>query len=305
MAAPRSNGPSLAGRIALVTGATSGIGQETAVGLAARGAQVVIVGRDRARAEAARKDITERSGNAQVDVLLADFASLQAVRGLAREFCDRYPALHLLVNNAGLVMTQRKLTVDGHETTLAVNHLAPFLLTHLLRERLLASAPARVVNVASDAHRFVARGFDFDDPMSERKFGFPSFVTGLRVYGFSKLANILFTAELARRAAGTGVTANAVHPGGVATRLGTNTGALGKVVPFLLQPFFKTPAQGAETSLYVATDPALAQTSGRYYADSREREPASSARDLDAARRLWNLSCGWVGIAVEDTQWST
>jgi retinol dehydrogenase-12 len=303
--ARQSSARDLEGKTALVTGATSGIGQETAVGLAARGAQVVLVGRDHARAESARKDVAERSGNPHVDVLLADFASLQAVRGLAREFCERYPALHLLVNNAGVVMTQRTLTVDGHETTLAVNHLAPFLLTHLLRERLLAGAPARVVNVASDAHRFVTIGFDFDDPMAERKFGFPSFITGLRVYGFSKLANILFTAELARRTAETGVTTNAVHPGGVATRLGTNTGTLGKVIPFLLRPFFKTPAQGAATSLYVATDPGLAKTSGRYFADSREREPSAGARDLDAARRLWNLSCGWVGIAVEDTHWST
>src|SRR2546426_3794267 len=211
----------LDGRIALVTGATSGIGQETAVGLAARGAQVVLVGRDRARAEAARKDVTERSGNARVDVLLADLASLEAVRGLAREFCERCPALHLLVNNAGLIVRERTLTVDGYETTLAVNHLAPFLLTHLLRERLLADGSARVVNVASDAHRFVPRGFDFDDPMSEHGFGFPNVVSSMRVYGMSKLANILFTIELARRLEGTRVTANAVHPGGVATRLGT------------------------------------------------------------------------------------
>jgi NAD(P)-dependent dehydrogenase (short-subunit alcohol dehydrogenase family) len=295
----------LEGRIALVTGATSGIGQETAVGLAARGAQVVLVGRDRARAEAARKDVTERSQNPRVDVLLADFASLEAVRGLAREFQDRYPRLDLLVNNAGLVMRERVLTADGYETTLAVNHLAPFLLTHLLRERLLASESARVVNVASDAHRF-ARRFDFDDPMSERGFGFPTVVTGLRVYGMSKLANILFTVELARRLDGTRVTANAVHPGGVATRLGTNTGgALGKIVPLLMRPFFKTPEQGAATSLYVATSPDLAKTNGRYFADSREREPLSTARDADAARRLWNLSCEWVGIGVEDTRWAT
>jgi retinol dehydrogenase 12 len=305
MASRNASASGLEGRIAVVTGATSGIGQETAVGLASRGAQVVLVGRDRDRAEAARKDVSERSGNPNVDVLLADFASLEAVRGLAREFCERYPALHLLVNNAGVVMTQRTLTVDGYETTLAVNHLAPFLLTHLLRERLLAGAPSRVVNVASDAHLLARSGFDFDDPMSERKFGFPGFVTGMRVYGYSKLANILFTAELARRAAASGVLTNAVHPGGVATRLGTNTGRLGKVIPFLLRPFFKTPAQGAETSLYVATDPSLAQTSGRYFAESREREPNGAARDPDAARRLWNLSCSWVGIAVEDTQWST
>jgi NAD(P)-dependent dehydrogenase (short-subunit alcohol dehydrogenase family) len=304
--ATSASAPTLEGRIALVTGATSGIGQETAVGLAARGAQVVLVGRDRARADAARKDVVERSGNPRVDVLLADFASLEAVRGLAREFSDRYPSLDLLVNNAGLVMRERALTADGHETTLAVNHLAPFLLTHLLRERLLASGAARVVNVASDAHKFVPGGFDFDDPMSERGFGFPTVVTGLRVYGMSKLANILFTIELARRLEGTRVTANAVHPGGVATRLGTNTGgALGKLVPLLMRPFFKTPEQGAATSLYVATSPDVAKSNGRYFADSREHEPARAARDDEAARRLWNLSCEWVGVAVEDTRWST
>lgn len=296
----------LEGRIALVTGATSGIGQETAVGLAARGAEVVLVGRDRARAEAARKDVVERSQNPRVDVLLADFASLEAVRGLAREFQERYPTLDLLVNNAGLVMTERTLTADGYETTLAVNHLAPFLLTHLLRERLLASDAARVVNVASDAHRFARRGgFDFDDPMSERGFGFPSTITGLRVYGMSKLANILFTVELARRLEETRVTANAVHPGGVATRLGSNAGRLGRVVNPALRLFLKTPEQGAAMSLYVATSPELAKTNGRYFADSREREPSSAARDASAAQRLWNLSCEWVGIAVEETRWST
>jgi len=295
----------LEGRIALVTGATSGIGQETALGLAARGAQVVLVGRDRARAEAARKDVSERSGNPRVDVLLADFASLDAVRGLAREFCDRYSALHLLVNNAGIAMTERVLTVDGYESTLAVNHLAPFLLTHLLRERLLASGPARIVNVASDAHKFV-RGFDFADPMAERGFGFPKAVTGMRVYGMSKLANILFTFELARRLEGTRVTANAVHPGGVATRLGTNNpGLLGKLLPLAMRPFFKTPAQGAETSLHVAIAPELASTSGRYFAESREHKTTAAARDAGAALRLWNQSCEWVGVRAEETQWSS
>jgi NAD(P)-dependent dehydrogenase (short-subunit alcohol dehydrogenase family) len=201
-------------------------------------------------------------------------------------------------------MRERVLTTDGYETTLAVNHLAPFLLTHLLRKRLLGSNSARVVNVASDAHRFVG-GFDFDDPMSERGFGFPTVVTGLRVYGMSKLANILFTSELARRLEGTRVTTNAVHPGGVATRLGTNTGVLAKVSQIAMRPFAKTPAQGAATSLYVATSPAVARMNGRYFADSREREPSNAARDADAAQRLWNLSCEWVGVPVEDTRWST
>jgi retinol dehydrogenase-12 len=297
---------SLEGRIALVTGATSGIGQETAVGLAARGAQVVLVGRDRARAEAARKGVSERSGNPRVDVLLADFASLEAVRGLAREFGERYPALHLLVNNAGVAMTSRVLTVDGYESTLAVNHLAPFLLTHLLRDRLLAGGPARIVNVASDAHKFVPGGFDFADPMSERGFRFPTTVTGMRVYGMSKLANMLFTVELARRLEGTRVTTNAVHPGGVATRLGTNNpGLLGKLLPLALRPFFKTPAQGAETSLHVATAPELEAVNGRYFANSREHASTSAARDTGAALRLWNQSCEWVGVPVEETRWSS
>jgi NAD(P)-dependent dehydrogenase (short-subunit alcohol dehydrogenase family) len=186
-----------------------------------------------------------------------------------------------------------------------VNHLAPFLLTHLLRERLLASAPARIVNVASDAHKFVG-GFDFADPMAERGFGFPKPITGMRVYGMSKLANILYTLELARRLEGTRVTANAVHPGGVATRLGTNNpGLLGKLLPLAMRPFFKTPAQGAETSLYVATAPELANTNGRYFAESRERQPTAAARDSGAALRLWNLSCEWVGVPVEDTRWSS
>jgi NAD(P)-dependent dehydrogenase (short-subunit alcohol dehydrogenase family) len=299
---PAAKDRSLEGRVALVTGATSGIGQETAVELARRGAHVVVVGRDAGRAEVARKDVAERSGNPDAEILLADFASLDAVRGLAREFQERHPALHILVNNAGVVMTERELTVDGHETTLAVNHLAPFLLTHLLRAPLRAGE-ARIVNVASDAHRFVSR-FDFDDPMSERGFGFPGFLTGMRVYGKSKLANLLFTSELARRTAGTGVTTNAVHPGGVATRLGTNNGVLGQVVPRLLGIFFKTPAQGAETSLHVATAPALADTTGRYFADSREHTPTEAARDRMDAERLWELSCRWTGLDPAETSWN-
>ena len=142
--------------------------------------------------------------------------------------------------------------------------------------------------------------------MAERGFRFPKAVTGMRVYGLSKLANILFTFELARRLEGTRVTTNAVHPGGVATRLGTNNpGLLGKLLPLAMRPFFKTPAQGAETSLYVATAPELANTNGRYFADSKEHQPTSAARDAGAARRLWNQSCEWVGVAVEDTRWSS
>jgi retinol dehydrogenase 12 len=299
MASRNASASGLEGRIAVVTGATSGIGQETAVGLASRGAQVVLVGRDRDRAEAARKDVSERSGNPNVDVLLADFASLEAVRGLAREFCERYPALHLLVNNAGVVMTQRTLTVDGYETTLAVNHLAPFLLTHLLRERLLAGAPSRVVNVASDAHLLARSGFDFDDPMSERKFGFPGFVTGMRVYGYSKLANILFTAELAKRLAGSGVTANCLHPGVVATNIfAAFGGPTGKIFSVLLRPFMLSPADGAKTSIYLASSPEVANVTGKFFDKCREVQPAPAAQDAAAAKRLWETSAKLTGLSA-------
>jgi len=285
----------LEGRVAVVTGATSGIGQETALGLAARGLHVVLVGRDPARAEEALRDVRARSGSEAVEVRLADFASLDAVRGLARELREAFPAIHLLVNNAGVVMSRRETTVDGYETTLAVNHLAPFLLTNLLRERLLAAGQARVVTLASNAHKFVG-GFDFDDPMSEGKFGFPGAVTGLRVYGMSKLANILFNLELARRLEGSGVTANAVHPGAVATRLGTNNGGLGVFAQSFLRHFVKTPEQGAATSLHVATSPGLEKTSGRYFADCREIKPSAAARDSQVAARLWRESAEWVGL---------
>jgi NAD(P)-dependent dehydrogenase (short-subunit alcohol dehydrogenase family) len=284
----------LHGRVALVTGATSGIGQETAAGLAARGAHVVLVGRDPARAEAARRDVAARAGHDRVDVLLADFASLDAVRGLAAQVLERYPKLHLLVNNAGVVHTSRRTTGDGYESTLAVNHLAPFLLTALLRERLVESAPARIVNVASEAHRFVS-GFDFDDPMSLRKFGFPPVVSGMRVYAMSKLANLLFTAELARRLEGRGVVANSLHPGTVATRLGANNGLFGRLTTLAMRPFFLTPEQGAATSLHVACEPGLEKTSGLYFDACKPRRPSAGARDADAARRLWRESVAWTG----------
>ena len=289
----------LAGRRAVVTGATSGIGEETAVGLASRGAEVVIVGRSAARAEATRDVVRARTGSEAVEIALADFDSLEAVRRLAGELTKRYDAIHLLINNAGVVMTERTLTRDGHETTLGVNHLAPFVFTRALEAPLTAGA-ARIVNVASEAHRFVG-AFDFDDPMSEHKFGFPGVMTGMRVYGHSKLANMLFTTELARRLEGTGITANALHPGAVATRLGQNNGALGKVITLALRPFFLTPAQGAETTLHVATDAGLEGRSGGYFADSREKAPTSHALDAHAARRLWHLSCGWAGETGEAT----
>lgn len=279
---------SLAGRTCLVTGATSGIGEQTALGLARRGARVLIVGRDRQRGERARSELALQSGNPEIELLLADLASLAEVRRLADEVARRAHELHVLVNNAGVVNLSRTTTPDGFETTFAVNHLAYFLLTQQLLPLLERSAPARVVNVASDAHKFGP--LDLDDLQSERRY------RSMRVYGASKTANLLFTFELARRLEGRAVSVNALHPGAVGTRLGHNNGWLGRVATGLLKPFFLTPEQGAETSLYLATAPELEGVSGRYFVKKREREPARHARDPVAAQRLWKESERMVGL---------
>ena len=280
----------LTGRTCLVTGATSGIGEETALGLARRGARVLIVGRSRERGERSLARVRAESGNDTVELLLADLASLSEIRQLAREVLEACPQLHVLVNNAALVTLRRTTSVDGFETMFAVNHLAYFALTNLLLERLVASAPARIVNVASNAHRFGR--IDLDDLQSERRFG------AMRSYGRTKFANILFTTELARRLEGTGVTANCLHPGGVATRLGRDNGLLGRVATRLLKPFLLTPARGAATSLHLATAPELEAVSGRYFAKRREAQPSPGAQDPALARRLWELSAELTGLGT-------
>jgi NAD(P)-dependent dehydrogenase (short-subunit alcohol dehydrogenase family) len=272
----------------VVTGGTSGIGEETAVGLARRGARVVIVGRDRERGEASVANVRARSGNDAVDLLLADLSSQKEVRGLAAQILDDYPALHVLVNNAGVVHLARRTTVDGLESTFAVNHLAYFLLTRLLQQRLVASAPARIVNVASEGHRFAR--LDFDDLQSERNYSV------MRVYGLSKLANILFTAELARRLDGSGVTANCLHPGAVSTRLGINNGWLGRLLIPALRPFFLTPEKGARTSIHLATSEAVKDVSGKYFMKCALRRPSAICSDTEAARRLWDVSSELTGL---------
>jgi len=280
-------GWSLRGKTCLVTGATSGIGEQIALGLAREGARVALVGRSRERGEASAERIRRESGNPEVELLLADLASQQEVRGLAQRVLDRFPALHVLVNNAGIVNLRRETTPDGLEATFAVNHLAYFQLTLLLLERLRASAPARVVNVASDAHKFGT--LDFDDLQNERRY------RSMKVYGQSKTANILFTRELARRLEGTGVTVNCLHPGAVATRLGQQNGAIARVLTRALAVFFRTPAQGADTAVWLASDPALEGATGGYYYSRRELEPAAHARDPAAAARLFETSAQLVG----------
>lgn len=284
-------GGGLAGRVCVVTGATSGIGEQTALGLARLGARVVLIGRSRERGERARAAVAAEARDGRADLLLADLSVQAELRRLAAELLARYPAIHVLLNNAGVAQLRRTTTRDGIETTFAVNHLAYFLLTDLLRERLVASAPARVVNVASEAHRFGE--IDFDDLGYERRR-----YRWMRVYGSSKLANLLFSYELARRLEGTGVTANCLHPGAVATRLGQQNGRFAVVLTRLLRPFFLSPARGAETSIHLAAAAELAETSGRYFARSRERRSSDASYDEAAARRLWEVSAAMTAQAT-------
>ena len=270
------------GKTCIVTGASAGIGQAIAQGLAARGAHVVLVCRSRARAEATQLAMRTATGNAAIDVALADLSSQAAIRHLAQELLWRYPRIHALINNAGVVNMARTVTVDGIETVFAVNHLAYFLLTQLLLPRLVESAPARIVNVASDAHHWDT--LDFDDLQNHRRY------RGLKVYGQSKLCNLLFTRELARRIAGTGVTVNSLHPGGVATGLGSNNGWWAVLIAKMLKPFLRTADQGADTAIYLTAAPEVANVSGRYFYNRREHRPSRAVLDDEVALRLWQIS---------------
>jgi NAD(P)-dependent dehydrogenase (short-subunit alcohol dehydrogenase family) len=267
----------------VITGATSGIGLATAAALAERGFRLVLLARAPARAEAAIEAIRRRAPAARVEVEAADLASLRSIAEAVPRVLARCPRIDVLVNNAGVVLLRRETTVDGYEKTFAVNHLAYFALTEGLRERLAATPGARIVSVASDAHRF-GGALDFGDLQSERRY------RGLGVYARSKLCNILWTRELARRLAGTGVTANCCHPGGVATRLGQTEAPWTRAVSRLLGLFLLTPEQGARTSVYLATAPGLGSVTGRYFAKEREATPARAARDDAAAARLWAVS---------------
>jgi len=276
------------GRNVLVTGGTGGIGKATAVGLAALGARVGITGRERGRAEAAAADIRAASGNPAVDVFTADMSSQAQVRQLAGEVLDAYPRLDVLINNVGGFWAHRHETVDGLEHTFALNHLAPFLLTHLLLDRLTASAPARVVTVSSGAH---ATGrIDFDDLQGSATY------SGQRAYNASKLANIMFTYELARRLEGSGVTATVLHPGVVRTNFGAEDQAGIKVILPLVRPFLKTPAGGAATSIYLASSAQVDGVTGRYFANRKPRTSSKPSYDTAAAARLWQVSADLVGL---------
>jgi NAD(P)-dependent dehydrogenase (short-subunit alcohol dehydrogenase family) len=275
------------GRVCLITGASSGLGLETALGLARAGADLILVCRDPRRGVQARERIAREAPDARVDLHLADFETLASVRALARTVLSARPALHVLVNNAGALHETWRRTADGFEATWQVNHLAPFLLTNLLLQRLIAGAPARIVTVASASHLGAATNFETLDARA----GYSM----LRAYGRSKLANVLFALELARRLEGTGVTSNCLHPGMVATQIGNRGGVIGLAWE-LMKPFLRTPSQGAETTLYLAASPEAAHLTGGYFIDRRMARPDPIALDRALQTRLWELSARMVEL---------
>ncbi len=287
----------LEGRTCIVTGATSGIGEASAEALALRGADVAIVCRSAERGAETKARIEQRAGRPCVRLFGADFERLAEVRRVAEELDRELPQVDVLLNNAGVTMLSRSETPDGHETTFAVNHLAPFLLTNLLMPKLLSRPGARIVNVASHAHRF--GWLDLDDLQSRRRY------SAMRVYGGSKLANILFTNELARRVGGRDLRVWSAHPGAVATRLGANNGGLAKILLPVLALFFRTPAQGAATSILLCGDPEVDAPNGTYFADEKPVRLAGRAGDPELARSLWRESERLVGLGPgTDSIWN-
>jgi NAD(P)-dependent dehydrogenase (short-subunit alcohol dehydrogenase family) len=275
----------MTGKVVAITGANAGIGRETAVGLARLGATVVMTSRDAGRGADALADVRERGRSETIDLLALDLADTTSIRTFARELLERYDRLDVLVDNAGLVMAKRTTTADGFETTFGVNHLGHFYLTDLLLDRLRASAPSRIVVVASHAHKMARKGLAFDDLQSQRRY------RSFDAYSKSKLANVLFTRELARRLAGTGVTVNAAHPGYVASSFGRDGDLRFESAIALGARLFAISAEeGARTSIYLASSPEVEGVTGQYFTKSKPASMSKAARDDVAARRLWDAS---------------
>ncbi len=277
------------GKICMVTGSNSGIGKATALGLAKMKSRVVMVCRDKSKGESAMAEIKAKSGDQFVDLMLADLSSQESIRQLARDFTEKYQRLHVFVNNAGVYLVRHSLTIDGIEMTFAINHLAPFLLTSLLLGVLKAGAPSRIVNVTSSDHKWAK--IDFGNLQGEKHY------SGLRSYNQSKLANILFTYELAKRLGGTGVIANCVQPGVIRTNLGRyNNGVLGYI--FKTAKFFaRSPQRGADTVIYLASSPEVESISGKYFVKKAESKSSPESYDEGVSQRLWQVSAELAGIA--------
>lgn len=275
------------GKTCIITGASSGIGKAAALELAARGANVVLVCRDAARGDAAMREVASQGGGT-VELLVADLATQQEVRRLAGEILAKHPRIDVLVNNAGGIFGQRQLTADGLELTFALNHLAYFLLSGLLLERIRASAPARIINVTSGAHHMGR--LDWDNLQGERSY------SAMRAYGLSKLGNVLFTYELARRTAGTGVTVNCMHPGAVATNFAATGTKMMQTFFRLFKPLLRTPERGADTIVWLAASPEVEGVNGKFFMDRKDTRSARHSYDEQAARRLWDESARLVGL---------
>lgn len=285
---PENTNGGMSGKVVLITGGTSGIGKAAAKALAAMGAEVVVTGRNRERGEGALEEIRRDADSEKVSLMLADLAVQAEVRRLAEEFRENHDRLDVLVNNAGVVITERTETPDGLEATFAINHLAPFLLTNLLLDLLKKSAPSRVITVSSEARR--GSKIDFDDLQSEKRY------KGFGVYGMSKLANILFTYELAERLRGTGVVANCVHPGAVGTNFAQNNRGPITLLFRALKPFMRSPEQGADTIVYLAITPEAAWMTGKYLADRKVISSAEEPHDVLGQKRLWEESAKLTGL---------
>ena len=280
----------LQGKIVLVTGATNGIGLEAAKVLAGKGATIIGVGRNPQKCADAATQIKAATGNSNVEFLIGDLSRQAEVRRVAAEFKQKYSRLDVLLNNAGAYFANRETNADEQEMTWALNHLNYFVLTNELLDVLKASAPARIVNVSSDAHR-MTKGLRLDDPEFKQSY------SGWGAYGHSKLANVMFTYELARRLEGTRVTANVLHPGFVATGFGLNNGGLLNFGMKVIQKIgAKRPEQGAQTSVYLASAPEVAGVSGQYFADSKATKSNAASYDVTAQQRLWALSERQVGV---------
>ena len=279
---------SMNGKIVLITGATSGIGRVTAFGLARKGAMLILVGRNNEKLDRVANEIEVETGNNQIDKMLCDLTSMQSVRKLASEIRMKYKKLDVMINNAGEIINERRTTVDGFEYTLGLDHLSHFLLTMLLLDIIKASAPSRIINVSSMAHTF--GHIDFDDFMSEKKY------TAGKAYGQAKLANVLFTYELARRLQGTGVTVNCLHPGGVRTNFGKEMKGAWRIFIWIGRPFLISAKKGAETSIYLASSPDVATISGKYFAKKKAKESSKESYDESVANRLFEVSAKLTGI---------